>query len=95
MLPLSFPILGGRDLTKALQSSPFQKYKNLKKSLKITFFNNNRLLHPLVNSFEWTLHLLATGFMRLLLLLVTGFMRLLHLLIPGFVSILHLLTDLV
>ena len=28
--PLSFPILGGRDLTRALQSSPFQKYENLK-----------------------------------------------------------------
>ena len=27
--PLSFPILGGRALTRALQSSPFQKYKNL------------------------------------------------------------------
>ena len=29
---LSFPILGGLDSTRALQSSPFQKYKNLKKS---------------------------------------------------------------
>ena len=36
--PLSFPILGGRDSTRALQSSPFQKYENLKKSKKITFF---------------------------------------------------------
>ena len=27
---LSFPILGGRDSTRALQSSPFLKYKNLK-----------------------------------------------------------------
>ena len=30
--PLSFPILGGRDSTRALQSIPFQKYKNLEKS---------------------------------------------------------------
>ena len=36
--PLSFPILGGRDSTRALQSSPFQKYENLKKSQKFTFF---------------------------------------------------------
>ena len=36
--PLSFPILGGRDSTRALQSSPFQKYENLKKSQKITYF---------------------------------------------------------
>ena len=36
--PLSFPILGGRDLTRALQSSLFQKYKNLKKSQRIPFF---------------------------------------------------------
>ena len=28
--PLSFPILGGRDSTRALQSSPFQKYENFK-----------------------------------------------------------------
>ena len=39
--PLSFPILGGRDSTRALQSSPFQKYKNLKKSQKFTFFQKN------------------------------------------------------
>ena len=38
--PLSFPILGGRDSTRALQSSPFQKYENLKKSKKFTFFQN-------------------------------------------------------
>ena len=31
---LSFPILGGRDSTRALQSSPFQKYKNIKKYQK-------------------------------------------------------------
>ena len=31
---LSFPILGGRDSTRALQPSPFQKYENLKKSQK-------------------------------------------------------------
>ena len=36
----SFPILGGRDLTRALQSSPFQKYENLEKSQKITFFSD-------------------------------------------------------
>ena len=36
--PLSFPILGGRDSTRALQSSPFQKCENLKKSPKFTFF---------------------------------------------------------
>ena len=35
--PLSFPILGGHNSTRALQSSPFQKYKNLKKSQEITF----------------------------------------------------------
>ena len=34
--PLSFPILGGCDSTKALQSSLFQNYKNLEKSQKIT-----------------------------------------------------------
>ena len=28
--PLRFPILGGHDSTRALQASPFQKYKNLK-----------------------------------------------------------------
>ena len=37
--PLSFPILGGRDLTRSLQYSPFQKYKNVKKCQKITFFS--------------------------------------------------------
>ena len=37
--PFSFPILGGRDSTRPLQSSPFQKYKNLKKSQKITYFH--------------------------------------------------------
>ena len=31
----SFPILGGNDSTRALQSSPFQKYE---KSYKNTFF---------------------------------------------------------
>ena len=31
--PLSFPILGGHNSTRALQSRPFQKYRNLKKSL--------------------------------------------------------------
>ena len=31
--PLSYPILGGRDSTRALQSSLFQKYENLKKLL--------------------------------------------------------------
>ena len=35
--PLIFPILGGRDLTRALQYSPFQKYKNLEKSQKSPF----------------------------------------------------------
>ena len=34
--PLSFPILGGCNSTRDLQSSLFQKYKNLKKSQKIT-----------------------------------------------------------
>ena len=34
--PFSFPILGGRDSTRALQSSPFQKYENPKKISKIT-----------------------------------------------------------
>ena len=34
--PLSFPILGGHNLTRALKSSPFQKYKNLEKSQKTT-----------------------------------------------------------
>ena len=38
--PLSFPILGGRDSTRAFQSSPFQKYKNLKKSQKFNFFRD-------------------------------------------------------
>ena len=32
--PLSFQILGGHNSTRALQSSPFQKYINLKISLK-------------------------------------------------------------
>ena len=36
--PLSFPILGRCDSTRALQSSLVQKYKNLEKSQKITFF---------------------------------------------------------
>ena len=36
--PNSFPILGERDSIRALQSSPFQKYENLKKSQKITIF---------------------------------------------------------
>ena len=36
--PLSFPALGGRNLTRALQSSPIQKYENLTKSQKFTFF---------------------------------------------------------
>ena len=35
--PLSFIILGGRNSTRALQSNPFQKYKNLEKSLKNPF----------------------------------------------------------
>ena len=39
--PLSFPILGGGDWTRALQSSPFHKYKKLNKSEKITFVQNN------------------------------------------------------
>ena len=39
-----FPILGGRNSTRALQSSLFQKYKNLKKYfLKITFFTQKNL----------------------------------------------------
>ena len=29
--PLSFPILGGRNSTRASQSGPFQKYHNLEK----------------------------------------------------------------
>ena len=33
--PLSFPVLGGPDSTKALQSSPFQKYKNIKNLKKL------------------------------------------------------------
>ena len=41
--PISFPLLGGRDLTRALQSSPFQKYKNLKKFQKFTFFQNKKI----------------------------------------------------
>ena len=40
--PLSFPILGGRDSTRALQSSPFQKYENLKKTKKFTFFQKKK-----------------------------------------------------
>ena len=39
---LSFPILGGRNSTRALQSSLFQKYKNLEKSQKITFFQQQK-----------------------------------------------------
>ena len=34
---LIFPISGGRDSTRPLQSSPFQKYENIKKSQKFTF----------------------------------------------------------
>ena len=37
--PLSFPILGGCDSTRALQSSPVQKYENLKKSQNYFFQN--------------------------------------------------------
>ena len=33
--PPSFPILGGRDSTRALQSRLFQKYENLEKCQKI------------------------------------------------------------
>ena len=40
--PLSFPILEGRNLTRALQSSPFQKYKNLEKSQKTLFFREKK-----------------------------------------------------
>ena len=40
--PLSFPILGGRDSTRALQSSPFQKYKNPKNLKKSLFFQKKR-----------------------------------------------------
>ena len=40
--PLSFTILGGRDSTRALQSSLFQKYENFKKSPKITFFQKKK-----------------------------------------------------
>ena len=36
--PLSFPILGGRDSTRALQSSPLQKYENLKNLKNSLFF---------------------------------------------------------
>ena len=32
--PLSFPILGGHDSTRALQSSPFRKYEKLKERKK-------------------------------------------------------------
>ena len=39
MLSSQFLILGGRDSTRALQSSPIQKYENLKKSQKFTFFD--------------------------------------------------------
>ena len=38
--PLSFPILRGHDSTGAVQSSPFQKYKNLEKYKKNHFKNN-------------------------------------------------------
>ena len=37
--PLNFPILGGSNLNRPLQSSPFQKYENLNKSQKITYFH--------------------------------------------------------
>ena len=40
---LSFPIFGGRDSTRALHSSPFQGYKNLKKSPTITFFQQQKI----------------------------------------------------
>ena len=40
--PLSFPVLGGHDSTRALQSSLFQKYEKLEKSQKFTFFNNKK-----------------------------------------------------
>ena len=43
LYPLCFPILGGCDSTRALQSSPFQKYANLKKSQKITFFKEKKI----------------------------------------------------
>ena len=42
--PLSFPILGGSDSARALQPSPFQKYKNLEKFQKITFFQEKKYL---------------------------------------------------
>ena len=40
--PLSFPIVGGHNSTRALQSSLFLKYKNLKKLKKNTFFPNTK-----------------------------------------------------
>ena len=36
---LSFPLLGGRDLTRALQSSLFQKHENLEISQELFFFS--------------------------------------------------------
>ena len=41
--PLGFPIFGGRNSTRALQFSLFQKYENLKKSQKIYFFSTKKL----------------------------------------------------
>ena len=49
--PLSFPILGGHNSTRALQSSPFLKYGNLKKSQKITFWSQWQ--RPLVNTYMY------------------------------------------
>ena len=36
--PFSYPILRGHDSTRALQSSRFHKYKNIKESRKTLFF---------------------------------------------------------
>ena len=41
--PLCFSILRGRNSTRALQSSRFQKYKNLKKTQKIFFFQQKKI----------------------------------------------------
>ena len=40
--PRSFPLLGGCNWTRALQSSPFQIYKNFKKSQKLLSFKTKQ-----------------------------------------------------
>ena len=57
--PLSFPILVGIDLTRAFQSSPFQKYKNLRKSFfsssffKIFFSEKKKKKDPILLIFQY------------------------------------------